>query len=96
MSLNFHTSALMGMLHSLFLFNSTAFAQKPDHWETVILPGQAQALTTLAGRRVQVELDMDLEAIGISQHHHMKLPGIDHIKLILQDITQRKTGCEIW
>ena len=40
MSLNFRTSALMGALLSLFLFNSTAFAQKPDHWETIILPGQ--------------------------------------------------------
>jgi hypothetical protein len=40
-----------------------------------ILPGQAQALTTLAGRRVQVELDMDFDdgfvAYINGSHHHL-------------------------
>ena len=40
MSLNLRTWALLGVLLSLFLYNTTAFAQKPDHWETLILPGR--------------------------------------------------------
>ncbi|MEA3461649.1 MAG: hypothetical protein U9R49_07205, partial [Bacteroidota bacterium] len=38
--MNFRTGALAGVLLSLFLFNSAAFAQGTDHWETVILPGR--------------------------------------------------------
>ncbi|RLD68328.1 MAG: hypothetical protein DRI98_11980 [Bacteroidetes bacterium] len=40
MILNRWTKALAGVLLSLLVLNTTAIAQKTDHWETLILPGR--------------------------------------------------------
>ena len=40
MIVNRWNTALHGALLSLFLLSTTASAQKPDHWETLIIPGR--------------------------------------------------------